>query len=85
MGGMTIVPNCLVSDMAVSETSVLLLPGADTWSNPKHGAVIEKASEFPSLATMVCAICGATAALASFGLLDNRPHTGNGDGHEDNH
>ena len=80
MGGMTIVPNCLMDDMVVSETSILLLPGADTWNDPKHGAIIEKAREFLSLGATVCAICGATAALANFGLLDNRPHTSNGPG-----
>jgi putative intracellular protease/amidase len=80
MGGMTIVPNGLIDDIAVSETSMLLLPGADTWNDPKHGAIIEKASEFLSLGAVVCAICGATAALASFGLLVKRPHTSNGPG-----
>ena len=80
MGGMTIVPDCLIDNIIVSETSVLLLPGADTWNDPKHGAVIEKAGELLSLGAAVCAICGATAALASFGLLDNRPHTSNGPG-----
>lgn len=30
---------------------------------------------------MVCAICGATAALANAGLLDQRPHTSNGAGY----
>ena len=30
---------------------------------------------------MVCAICGATAALANAGLLDQRPHTSNGVGY----
>ena len=80
MGGMTIVPNCLIDDVVVSETSILLLPGADTWNDPKHGAIIEKASEFLSLGATVCAICGATAVLANFGLLDKRPHTSNGAG-----
>lgn len=80
MGGLTIVPDCLIDDIAVNETSVLLLPGADTWNDPKHGAIIEKASEFLSLAAMVGAICGATAALANLGLLDSRPHTSNGPG-----
>jgi len=80
MGGLTIVPNCLIDDIDVSETSILLLPGADTWNDPKHGAIIEKASEFLSLGATVCAICGATAALANFGLLDKRPHTSNGPG-----
>ncbi|MEL7658341.1 MAG: type 1 glutamine amidotransferase family protein [Bacillota bacterium] len=80
MGGLTIVPDCLMDDIVVSETSVLILPGADTWNDPKHGAIIEKASEFLSLGATVCAICGATAALANFGLLDKRPHTSNGVG-----
>ena len=80
MGGMTIMPDYLIADIVVSETSMLLLPGADTWNDPKHGAIIEKANEFLSLGATVCAICGATAALANFGLLDKRPHTSNGPG-----
>ncbi len=80
MGGLTIVPDCLIDDIVVSETSVLLLPGADTWNDPKHGAIIEKARECLSLGATVCAICGATAALANAGLLDQRPHTSNGVG-----
>lgn len=80
MGGMTIVPDCLIDDLVVSETSVLLLPGADTWNDPKHGAILEKASKFLASGATVGAICGATAALANFGLLDERPHTSNGPG-----
>ena len=80
MGGLTIVPDFLIDDIAASETSALLLPGANTWNDPKHGAIIKKASELLSLGAMVCAICGATAALANVGLLDNRPHTSNGQG-----
>lgn len=80
MGGLTIVPDCIIDEMAVSETGMLLLPGADTWNDPKHVAVIEKASEFLASGAAVCAICGATAALAGFGLLDQRPHTSNGPG-----
>lgn len=80
MGGLTIVPDCLVDDIEVSETSVLLLSGANTWNDPKHRAVMEKASEFLAAGATVGAICGATAALASLGLLDRRPHTSNGPG-----
>lgn len=80
MGGLTVVPDCLTDDIAVKETSVLLLPGADTWSDPKHGTIIKKASELLSLGATVGAICGATVALANFGLLDNRRHTSNGQG-----
>jgi putative intracellular protease/amidase len=64
----------------VEETSVLLLPGGDTWSDPKHGAVVAKAGELLTAGVTVCAICGATTALAGAGMLDSRPHTSNGPG-----
>lgn len=80
MGGMTIVPDYLIDEIIVSETSMLLLPGADTWNDPKHEAILVKASELLSAGAEVCAICGAKAALANFGILDNRPHTSNGPG-----
>lgn len=80
MGGMTIIPECDIDDIVVSEANILLLPGSDTWNDPKHGAVIEKASAFLSLGAKVGAICGATAALANAGLLDERTHTSNGPG-----
>ena len=81
MGGLTIVPDCSTRDIEVDEKSVLLLPGATTWDDPKHRAIIQKAGEFLSAGAMVCAICGATAALANAGLLDQRPHTSNGAGY----
>ncbi len=80
MGGMTIVPDCTLEEIAVQRDRVLLLPGADTWDDPKHRAVIEKAAEFLAAGATLGAICGATAALANAGLLDRRPHTSNGPG-----
>lgn len=81
MGGLTIIPDCVINDIAVNEESALLLPGANTWDNSNHGAIIEKASELLSVGAMVCAICGATAALANAGLLDQKLHTSNGAGY----
>lgn len=80
MGGMTVIPDCAVDEVAVCAQSVLLLPGADTWDHPKHGAVLEKAARLLDAGGTVCAICGATAALARAGALDRRPHTSNGPG-----
>jgi putative intracellular protease/amidase len=80
MGGLTIVPDCVIDDIAMNEDSVLLLPGADTWNDPIHAAIIKKASELLSVGATVCAICGATTALANYGLLNHRPHTSNGPG-----
>lgn len=81
MGGLTIIPDCSINDVVVSEKSVLMLPGANKWDKTEHNAIIEKASEFLLAGAMVCAICGATAALANAGLLDQRPHTSNGAGY----
>ena len=81
MGGLTVIPDGTVNEIVVSENSVLLLPGANTWDDPKHGAIIEKAGELLSVGAMVCAICGATVALANAGLLDRRLHTSNGAGY----
>ena len=83
MGGLTIIPDCSIDDIAVNEESVLLLPGANTWDTPEHRVMIEKAGEFLSAGALVCAICGATAALANAGLLDQRRHTSNGVGYLD--
>lgn len=80
MGGMTVLPDGLVDDIAADKKSVLILPGADGWNDPGHGSVIEKAGALLSSGGTVCAVCGATAALADSGLLDGRPHTSNGPG-----
>ncbi len=80
MGGMTIVPDCLIDDIFINERSVLILPGADTWSDKKHDPIMKKASDLLSINALVCAICGATTALANYGLLDDRSHTSNGPG-----
>ena len=80
MGGLTVLPDCTVDDIAVDAQSVLLLPGGNTWDRPEQGAIIRKAEELLSVGATVCAICGATVALAHAGLLDDRPHTSNGEG-----
>lgn len=80
MGGMTMMPDCVIDDIEVNESSILILPGADTWNDSNHYLVLEKARELLAVDGTVCAICGATVALASTGLLDNRIHTSNGPG-----
>ena len=80
MGGLTVLPDCTVDDIAVDAQSVLLLPGGNTWDRPEQGAIIRKAEELLSVGATVCAICGATVALAHAGLLNDRPHTSNGEG-----
>src|SRR6185369_5406794 len=78
MGGMKAVPDMVVGEITSATTAVLLLPGADTWADPKHGPVIKKAQELLAVGVPVAAICGATGALAQAGMLDNVQHTSNG-------
>ena len=80
MGGLTVLPDCTVNDIAVDAQSVLLLPGGNTWDRPEQGAIIRKAAELLSAGATVCAICGATVALAGAGLLNDRLLTSNGEG-----
>lgn len=81
MGGLTIFPDCTVADTSIAENSVLLLPGANTWQEANHAAILDRAAALLGSGGTVCAICGATAALASRGLLDARAHTSNGPGY----
>jgi len=76
-GGMSIVPMATVKDVSPDTAAVLLLPGADTWHEPKHTPIIEKARELLDGNVAVAAICGATSALANAGIFDKRRHTSN--------
>lgn len=78
MGGLTIIPDCLIDDIVIDKNIVLLLPGATAWSDPKHMDIIHKAIDLLCVKGTVGAICGATGALANFGVLDKRLHTSNG-------
>ena len=78
MGGFTLKPDCLVADILVNASSTLLLPGADTWHEQKHQAILGKTRELLDAGATIGGICGATAALANVGILDDRMHTSNG-------
>ncbi|MEU2032964.1 type 1 glutamine amidotransferase family protein [Nocardia amamiensis] len=77
MGGMRIVPDVALADLAPADSAMLILPGAETWMGPELDAFGEKAREFVAAGVPVAAICGATFGLAKQGLLDNRRHTSN--------
>ena len=80
MGGLSVVPDCTIDEISADKNTVLILPGADSWNETKNEAILEKALKILEAGGTVCAICGATAALAKKGILDERPHTSNGKG-----
>lgn len=81
MGGMRIVPDKSIADVAFSEGDLLILPGGDTWMDGSNQQVIELVSALLNRNVVVAAICGATMALANNGILNNRKHTSNDGGY----
>lgn len=77
MGGMTIVPDAALGDVRFENGDMLILPGADTWMNDEHRAVLSMVPALLESGVSVAAICGATIALAGCGVLNGRRHTSN--------
>ena len=77
MGGLCLVPDITIADIKPDADRVFILPGADTWLDPKQGPVLETVARFLKTDMIIAAICGATMGLAQAGLLNNRPHTSN--------
>jgi putative intracellular protease/amidase len=77
MGGVTILPDLALEELAPGDSAMLILPGAMTWDQGEHAEAAEKAREFLEAGVPVAAICGATSGLARRGILDARPHTSN--------
>jgi putative intracellular protease/amidase len=75
MGGIEIIPEIDVDNMKLDGGDLILLPGADSWQSGNNQNIIEVINKNNNIT--VAAICGATAALAENGILDNKNHTSN--------
>ncbi|MDH6451773.1 MULTISPECIES: type 1 glutamine amidotransferase family protein [unclassified Streptomyces] len=76
IGGLRVQPACVLDEVRPSDSSLLILPGADLWdAGDDLAPFARKAREFLDAGVPVAAICGATAGLAREGLLDDREHT----------
>jgi putative intracellular protease/amidase len=77
MGGLRVTPDVTLAELRPEDSAMLVLPGNDIFTTDAFAPFTAKAREFLDAGTPVAAICGATAALALAGMLDNRPHTSN--------
>jgi putative intracellular protease/amidase len=75
MGGVRIVPDLAVDELAPEDSAMLILAGAHTWDTKENGVFADAARRFLEAGVPVAAICGATFGLADAGLFDNRQHT----------
>lgn len=81
MGGMRVVPDLALDELAPGDSAMLILPGSAVAESGVLAAFGAKAAEFLAEGSPVAAICGATFMLAAAGLLDERPHTSNDPGY----
>lgn len=77
LGGLKIIPDYSISEVDFNSATALLLPGASTWEKQENQQILEKAIECLNNNILVGAICGATLALADYGILDKFKHTSN--------
>lgn len=77
MGGMQVQPDVTLDEIGPENSAMLILPGSDEGITGGLSPFARKAGELLAASVPVAAICGATAALALEGLLDDRAHTSN--------
>ena len=77
IGGVGITPDLSLDELRASDSAMLILPGADIWTEPSTDPSLAAARDFVAAGVPVAAICGATFGLARAGLLDERRHTSN--------
>ncbi len=77
IAGMTVFPDCALSEIIDGDIAALVLPGAETWQDDEQEEVLRLAERMLNKSVIVAAICGAVLGLANMGLLDRRKHTAN--------
>ena len=77
MGGLRIQPDAAFADLSPLDADLWLLPGSDRWQDGEIAPLSEALRARISAGRPVAAICGATLALASAGLLNTAAHTSN--------
>jgi putative intracellular protease/amidase len=79
MGGLTVLPSRTIAEVNPADVAVFILPGGDRWENaPVEPELEQLLKKLDAANVPIAAICGATVAISSIGLLRGRRHTSNG-------
>src|SRR5262245_37286847 len=78
MGGLTVVPDVTVEQVAPEQVRLFLLPGGDQWeTNNPDPRLLRLVNDTMDAGAPLAAICGATVGVVRGGLLRGRAHTSN--------
>jgi putative intracellular protease/amidase len=77
IGGVRIQPEVGLDEVSPGASTMLILPGGQSWESGSNTEAVAKATEFVAAGVPIAAICAATLALARAGLLDDREHSSN--------
>ena len=78
--GLRVVPDLALEEVDVARVKLLVVPGGDHWGASGYpvNAFHDLLKRLRTAGVPIAAICGATVALARAGVLEGKPHTGNG-------
>lgn len=74
LGGLRVLPERALTEVAKDDIALLLLPGGNTWLDGPHQQVLDLARRLLDARRPVAGICGATRAMARAGLLERHAH-----------
>jgi putative intracellular protease/amidase len=78
MGGLRVLPSSTVEEVAPATVAAVILPGGDRWGQPPDEPALRALlGELDARNVPIAAICGATLAVARWGLIRGRRHTSN--------
>lgn len=79
MGGLRVIPDIPLDEVALNDVELLLLPGGDLWEQAAYPRQLldPLIKSLVSAEVPVAAICAGTLALGRAGVLDARRHTSN--------
>ena len=79
MGGVTVLPSKALTSVELADVALFIVPGGDRWEQqPVEPELAAFLHQLDQGGVPIAAICAATTAVASIGLLRGRRHTSNG-------
>jgi len=77
MGGMKILPDVTLAQVAPAEAALFILPGGTLWEQGSPPGLAEMLGRLANQGVPIAAICGATLEVVRAGLTATRRHTSN--------